>query len=481
MEKNNCLGIHLSNDYATIALVSESDHTLSKCSSILIEPNEGANSIASAISKIINEQNLSFSNVAVSIDCSMYIQHDLHSEFSDNKQIEQTIKFDAEEAVAADATELAITFSITGTDPAGSTIAVFTANREKLNTILNDLQQNNLDPIFIEPDIAPIQRLLQQKCKMAEDENPIFAIFSNSACYLINLEPTRKGFFPIVRSFLVAPSQDKNAVLIRQLPVTMADIAAKYPDKPITSLLIAGNTQNLDMVSLANRTGLKIDNFELTELASIEPEQVDATIDKANLFAAFSAALTEIRKTAINDFRKDFNPYQGRKLVLQKTLRTISISVTVLMLALGAFFQIKVMQKSASINELNEKLAKDFAAVMFGKKPPANETIASRLGREYNRTLRIKSGQSVGDESSVTARLTFVFEAINNAPADINLKISIVSITNKTVSLIGDTNGRKSTLALFKAIKEHPKLKVSQQNLKQSGSRDTFTITLEPK
>jgi hypothetical protein len=480
VEKNNCLGIHLSKDSATLALVSGYSHTLSKCFSIVIDTKADSPSLGSAISKTIAEQNLSFSSVAVTIDCSMYIQHDLHSEFSDHKQIAQTIKFDAEEAVAADATDLAITFSITGTDPTGSTIAVFTANREKLTAILNDLQQNNLDPIFIEPDIAPIARLLQQKHKPAEDENPLFAIFSSSACYLLNLEPTHNGFFPIVRSFLVAPSQDKNAVLIRQLPATMADISAKHPDKPVTSLLIAGNTQNLDISSLTNRTGLKIEALSLTELASIEPEQVDATTDTANLFAAFSAALTEIRKAAINDFRKDFNPYQGRKIVLQKTLRMISISATILMLALGTFFQLKVMQKSRYVAQLNKKLAKDYSAVMFGNKPPAQEPIASRLKREYNRILRIKSGQSVGDESSVTARLTFIFEAINKAPAKIDLKITTVAITTKTVRIIGDTNGRKSTLALFKAIKDHPKLKVSQQNLKQSGARDTFTITLEP-
>ena len=136
MEKNNCLGIHLSKDSATVALVSESGHTLTKCFSILTDPEAESPSLASAVAKIIAEQNLTFSNVAVTIDCSMYIQHDLHSEFSDHKQIAQTIKFDAEEAVAADATELAITFSITGTDPEGSTIEVFTENRENLTNIL---------------------------------------------------------------------------------------------------------------------------------------------------------------------------------------------------------------------------------------------------------------------------------------------------------------------------------------------------------
>jgi hypothetical protein len=118
---------------------------------------------------------------------------------------------------------------------------------------------------------------------------------------------------------------------------------------------------------------------------------------------------------------------------------------------------------------------------MFGKAPPPAEPIASKLKREYNRILKIKSGQIAGDDQSVTAKLTFLFEAISKAPSNIDLNIHTISLTAKTMRIIGDTNRRKSTLALFKAIKDHPKFKVSQQNLKQSGNRDTFTITLDPK
>ena len=118
---------------------------------------------------------------------------------------------------------------------------------------------------------------------------------------------------------------------------------------------------------------------------------------------------------------------------------------------------------------------------MFGKAPPKVEPIHARLKREYTKLQRIKTGQSFGDEKSVTARLTFIFEAINNAPKNIDVKINTISVTTKTMRIIGDTNGRKSTLALFKAIKDHPKLSVGQQSLKQSGARDAFTVTIEPK
>jgi hypothetical protein len=245
--------------------------------------------------------------------------------------------------------------------------------------------------------------------------------------------------------------------------------------------MVAGNTTNLDTDSLAERTGLEIAGFSLADLAGFDAQTIDESMDPAALTAAYAAALTEITRATPNDFRKEFNPYQGRRRIMQKTLRVISVALTILMIAIGIFFQMKVMKKNKAMDQLLEKSTRDYKAVMFGKAPPRQEPIHSRLEREFNKLQRIKTGQSVGDEKSVTARLTFIFEAINNAPENIDININTISVTPKAMRIIGDTNGRKSTLALFKAIKDHPKLTTGQQNLKQSGARDTFTVTIEPK
>ncbi len=480
MEQKNCLGIYLSKDYATVALVAAASRTVTKSFTVSASGDDEPSSLAAAIAKQIAAQNMKFEDVAVAADCAMYIQHDLHSEFSDQKQITQTINFDAEEAVAADAMDLAITFNITGTDPYGSTLTVFTARRDELTEVLNDLQQYNLDPLFIEPDIAPLTRLIADKHPLNEGQNPLFAIFSATACYILCLEPTRHGFFPIVRSFLVGPSQDKTAILTRQLTMTRAALSSRYPDQPITSLMIAGKIQSIDTEALAARTDLEVGSFSLTELIGASDEAIDEAIDPTALTAAYAAALTEITRATPNDFRKDFNPFQGRKRILQKTLRTISVSLTILMIALGIYFHMKVMQKNKGIRQLHEKSSDDYKAVMFGKSPPPVEPIHARLKREYNKLQRIKTGQSFGDENSVTARLTFIFEAINNTPQNIDVKINTISVTTKTMKIIGDTNSRKSTLALFKAINDHPKLIKGTDSLKQSGARDAFTVTIEP-
>jgi hypothetical protein len=483
------LGIYLSKEAATAVLLKgkAGQVTVRDCISVTTapegdaEPQETTKSLATALAQQLSSKNLKFSDLSTAIDCKLFIQHDLHSQFTDHKQISQTIRFDAEEAVATDATELAITFSITGTDKNGSNMSVFTTRRDMLTDMLTDLQHNNLDPVTMEPDIVCLARLLQQNFDIPSETNPLFVILSAKACYIINIDPERSNFAPAVRSFLVHPTQDKTAVLSREIPVTLALHSSRTPERPITSLYITGETEGLDIETLGERTGLAIHNIELADICKVDAGVLEKASSECEFAIAYGLALGEMTKAKKYDFRQDFNPYQGKKIVLQKTLRFISISVTITMLAAAVFLQLKIFRKNNYIDRLNEKIKKDYVSVMFGKNPPPAEPIASKLKREYNRILKIKSGQIAGDDESVTAKLTFIFEAISSAPTKIDLKIHTISITAKTMRIIGDTKGRSSTLSLFKAIKKHPKLKVSQQNLKQSGNRDTFTITLDPK
>jgi hypothetical protein len=73
-----------------------------------------------------------------------------------------------------------------------------------------------------------------------------------------------------------------------------------------------------------------------------------------------------------------------------------------------------------------------------------------------------------------------VLEAFNNCAAQTNLNIDSISISTKSMSITGDTSGRKNTLKLFEAIKKS-NLEILQQGLDTEGGRDSFRITVEPK
>ena len=487
MEQQNFLGIYLSKRKVTAVLLSGkgAEPVVKGCFNVSIEQGtdnqDQSKSLGLAVAQNLAEKNLKLDDATVAVDCAMYIQHDLHSEFTDPKQISQTIRFDAEEAVATDATELAITFSVTGTDKNGSNISVFTARRELLTEILNDLQHNNLDPTAMEPDIICLGRFLQHNFNVTEDSNPLFVIFSQQSCYMININPEKSQYAPFIRSFLANPSQNKTTVLTNQLPTTLALHSSRSPDKPITSLHIACESNDIDTRILAERFNLEAHIMDLDQLTNIDPSLLTDLAAKSDFAIAYGAALGELIKARKNDFRQDFFPYQGKKLALQKTLRFLSVSLTILMLAVGIYFQSKVFMKHKYINQLQQKAKEDYSKVMFGKSYTSKEPIASILKRVYNRVVKIKSGLSSGDDESVTARLTFIFEAINQAPGNIDLKINTITVTSKTMNMAGDTKGRKSTLSLLNSLKKHPKLKVSAQNLKQAGNRDTFILTLESK
>jgi hypothetical protein len=339
--------------------------------------------------------------------------------------------------------------------------------------MLDDLKTGNLDPTAIEPDIVCLTRFFRHYLDFSENDNSILTIFSQRSCYII-VNPPESQNMPVVRSFLVSSSQNKTAVLASQIPITIASLKLA---RPITSLLIAGRTETIDYDKLAERTGLKVETIDLPLPENADQSALAAQITGADFAIAYGSALSELTKTPKTDFRRDFAPYMGKKLVLQKTLRLISVSLTILMLALGAYFQLKTFRKNKYTSRLEDKMRAEYSAVMLGKKPPAQEPIPSRLRREYTAILKREKGL-LGDDESIPAKLTRIFEALNSSPGKIDLNVETIVITAKTIRITGDTNKRSGTLGLFKSFKKK-KFKILKETLTQKGTRDTFIVTLE--
>lgn len=481
MEQHNCLGIYLSSDWATAVLLAGggAKAAVRQCFSIAIDSSgEQSLSIASMLAQNLVSRKINFADISIALDCALFTQHNIRSEFTDKKQIAQTIAFDIEEVAAIDAENLALSFNVTDTDEHGSQLAVFTADRQFLGDMLTDLQQNNLDPVAIEPDIICLARFLQHN-RTAAGDHPLFVIFSKKSCYLIT--PSQSQQAPTVRSFLVGPSQNKTDLLASQIPLT---IASQTSDEPITSIVIATDDNELDIDSLTQRTGIAIETVDISQTANGEPESIADCGDPVDFAIAYGAALAEIKKSEKCDFRRHFSPYQGKKLAMQNTLRVISISVTILMLALGIHFQLKVFKKKNYISGLNQKLNKQYAEVMFGQKPPERETIDSRLGRELTSIKNKQAGGGLGDDDSITSRLTLIMSAINDTPKKIDLKISTINLIQKNTAITGNTaserTSRKNILDFIKILEKH-KLKVSpRKNIRTIAGRDIFTINIEP-
>jgi hypothetical protein len=488
VERSNYLGIYLRKDAATVVWLDSQgqDHNVRDCFSVSVEEQESASTAAgmSALASLIAEGCIQRiptyrdCEVAVALDCAMFMQNKVHSEFTDMRQIAQTVRFDTEEAIATDISDVAVAFKITLSDQDGSELTVFTVQRKTLSDILLSLQSNNIDPVAIEPDVNCLLRFIQQRVVVPADQRPLFCLLSGHNGYVIipTLSQSRGG--SVVRTFLLGPTQTRGELLAREIPVTSALVGG---GESIDSVMVFDSGGTIDNEELAGRLGISTDSVDLVASAVVNTDSLADCADPVDFAISYGAALACVERDKGINFRNDFMPYQGKKLRLQKALKFMSVSVGILMLAVGLYFQSRLFQQNRYCNRVRARIDNQYAAVMFGVKPEAKLNPVNKLSGELRRIKALKSGQfSVTGEESIPTKLTMVLEAFNKSAAQTNLKIDKISITTKNIRIEGSTSSLKNTLRLRKAI-EQSKLNIVQTSAETKGGRNNFTVSVEPK
>jgi hypothetical protein len=311
---------------------------------------------------------------------------------------------------------------------------------------------------------------------MQQDLNALFAIFSRRCGYFIVFSKSHET--AAMRTFLVGPTQDRDRLLTREVPATVALIEI---DGPINCIKAFDSTVSVNCRQLTEKLGIEAASADLIESTHTDPEVLGDCAGPVDFAIAYGAALLHPEKTQSVNFRDDFMPYQGKKVRLQKALKFLSISVVALCFAMGMYFQSQLLQKNRYRAQLLNKFEKQYSAVMFGQKLPDKIGDAVRkLGGVKRRVQDVKSGQlSITGEESVSSKLTMVLEAFNKCAAKTDLEIDSITVTTKTISITGNTSNRRNTLYLFEAIKD--KLDILQQGLDSKGERDNFRVTVVPK
>ena len=483
MESQNCLGIYISKHKAMVVCLDSQgkDSKVSGCFNVSIEDQEQSDmqTLAGLIAHGCNKRKLKFSEVAVAMDSTMLMQHSVHSEFSDPRQISATIRFDTEETLATDISEVALAFEIISTDQTGSELTVFSAQRKILSDALASLQQYNFDPVTMEPDVNCLSRFMRHKMLPDEPEQAgtLYGILSQRNGYLIvppttNGDGTKKASF--VRTFLVGPKQDRVDLLAREVLVTAA---LAENTEPISSLKIFDSTDSVDCKQLSEKLSMTSSTTDLYQADAIPAD----CADPVDFAIAYGAALAYSDKTHHANFRDDFNPYQGKKLKLQKILKLTAVSATVLLIALGLYLHIQLVNVSRNSNSLRSKFVKDYSAVSLDKLEN-DETIRDAVKKLDKLRRRIEGERSglITDENSISSKLTLVLAAFVKCAAKTNLNIDTINITSRDISIIGDTSSRQNTTKFFEEIGKSG-LEIVQERYGTKGGRDTFSIKVEPK
>lgn len=480
MESRNRLGIYIREDRATVVCLAAQgrEGKLLEAFSISAEKQgQGLQALADSIAQACAERGIKAAEASVALDCALFMQHSIHSEFSDYKKVAATVRFDTEEALATDISDMAVAFRIIAAGDDGASLDVFTAERSILSDILLSLQSNGIDPVAVRPDVFSLSRYLGESGDSAArpEGNLLCALLSDSRGYLVGGANPRQ--VSMMRAFMVAPAQDRKALLGREVLVTAALGGSDDSGQKMCVLDASGQ---LTGSGLAQSVPL-----EVVESGWIGLEHAghNGAADCANLvdFAiAYGAALPELEKEDAANFRNDHMPYLGKKRRLEKAGRILSISVAILFLALGVYMQSKLMRVNRDRAAVREKLEPAYLAMMPGKErlPETMRGTVQSLQSAWKQIDALKRGG--GDKETVSAKLTMVLKGLNECADKTDLNIDTVTINPQSILIDGDTSNRTNTRQVFDSMRKVGLVIVSER-FQQKGDRDAFTIAVEPK
>ena len=400
------------------------------------------------------------------------MQHSVHSEFIEPKQIAATVRFDTEEALSMDVTDLAIGFKVLGGTQAGAALTVFTANKKQLTDIILALQVNGLDPAVCEPDIASLTRFIPAVASIPDDANSLYCLLAQRTAYFIDYAKLQQPV--VMRTFVTGQSQERDELLKREIPVTSGLLGSQGP---VNFVRVYDSTSQVDSQQVGK--ALHIDT-ELFDIAGTASAPADCS-DYIGFAIAYGAALSLLQKEPTANFRSDFMPYLAKKAAFEKAVKTLSICIVILLVAVGLFLQMRVFQIGKYRSQLREKLQKEYSAVLPGKKLERGVDPSKKLSTELRRIKDAKSGQyGPANQQTPAAKLTLVLEAFNKCASEVHLTIDSVSISASVINITGSTSSRENTLKLFDNLRAG-NLDILQQRLDSKAGLDVFSISVVPK
>jgi hypothetical protein len=474
VESHNYLGIHISRECATVVCVGGQDRSVLGCFSVSLAGDRekklstDMSDMARLIADGLSERDLSYVEVAVALDCSLFMQHSIHSEFTDRKQIAQTVKFDTEESLSSDISEVAVAFKVLSSNENGSQLNVLTAERKILSAILLGLGSSGIDPVIVEPDVDSLSRFAVDKVSVPAESSRIIGFLSDRSGYLISV--LGSDCQPSVRTFLIGGKQDRTRVLSNQIPLTLATVGS------VEGISVFDSRSQVDVVALGERLGIGVEHIEAGVISCDEQEKVSKCGDTVSFAVAYGAACSHFAKGEIANFRDDFMPFEGKKRRMEKTLKFLSVSVSILMISLGIFVTSQLLGVNKYRKQLREKFVPEYTEIMRTKN--MEETFSGATRKLLRLEGRIKKAAVPGGGGEITTKLVSIFTAINKTAKKTKLRFDSIVVGGRTITLIGDTSSLKNSQAFWAALKSANLGEITESFDSQPTGRHKFKITI---
>jgi len=232
-----------------------------------------------------------------------------------------------------------------------------------------------------------------------------------------------------------------------------------------------------------------VDGGRLTERLGVEVTSIDISettgdsigdVDPVEFAVACGAALDSLDKYYEVNLRDDFMPFQGGRRRLENALKYFSIAVTILLVCVGLYFQMRLRVSNGENNDWQSKLASNYLAVM-GQQLPTRTTVKTKLSSEINRLRAKKTGiRNPNEDSSLSSRLPLILDAVNKSAGTTGLQIEEITISAQSMSITGSTTNKNNTLRFQKALESNGLGDVSG-NYSVKAGRDQFNLSIKPK
>jgi cell division protein FtsL len=303
----------------------------------------------------------------------------------------------------------------------------------------------------------------------------MFGVLSGRSGYLMapHDNGVNSGRAARVRTFLVGSAKDRGGLLVREAIMTTA---LTEQTEPISRFGIFDSTGTVDYQQIGERLGIEAALIELVDPA----EQALDVIDPVDFAIAYGAAVAHADKTQTASFRDDFMPYQGKKIKMEKALKYFSISITVLLFAVGLYFQTRLFSVNGYQAKVREKFAEDYAVAMSNIKLPDNLPIKQAVARLSKVKSRLEKGgpNLTSDENSVESKLAIVLNAFNKSAKQTKLNITKVSIAARSITISGWTSSIENTRKFFSTVRQSG-LNIDEENVDPTEpGKNKFNITV---
>lgn len=477
MADKQYIGIYLGGGGATVALIEPHGRVpkLHSCFRAAKPPAEGEKpvTLAEEVARVCAERQFAYESSALALDRGYYTQHRMRSQFSELARIDETVRFDAEEALTVDTSTLAVVFDLLRTDVAGSELNVYAADKKLLSDVLAELQAVGIDPVIFEPDAVALARFLSAILSQQDRDSAAWVLFTASSCTIVVYPHGQEA--PHIRSFIV-PASGATETLVREMTLTLASLKLSGALK---ALHVFDPQGRIDDSIVNKRLGLPVTQFDLVAASGWSPAFIEQGIEPLALAIACGEAMGDFTKDHKADFRHDFAPHLGRKKVIEKTTRAICLALTFIIFAFGLYLQLRVFGVSRARQALYQGFSVDYSAAMNTRKVPTFTAAGDKLAGEL-RNVKDRN-QGVLSQESVAGLLTNMLEVVNSLPPSVDLQFDQIKVTPKNIVISGSTNTRDSTNAFLQKINATTTLSYSSVTQSFKNGRDEFGVTILPK